>query len=106
MVLCQVQEFNQNKGTEEFRPRKVKVGRFLADTGAQVNVGNYTMFDIMGIPEEEREKYLTDAPDMKINGIRGEVGSNLRSVNVMVHSLKTRISIPTTFFISNELQHT
>ena len=40
MVLCQVQYFDPLK---EFKPKRVHVGKFLADTGAQVNVGNYTV---------------------------------------------------------------
>ena len=40
-VLCQIQEFRPENGLEGFKPRKVRVGKFLADTGAQINVGTY-----------------------------------------------------------------
>ena len=32
-VLCQAQEFRPKGGLEGFKPRNVKVGKFLADTG-------------------------------------------------------------------------
>ena len=72
-LLCQVQEFRAEGGIEGFKPRKVKVGRFLADTGAQVNECNYTLFDLMGIPQSEAQRLTRDASYMKIHGIGGDI---------------------------------
>ena len=47
MVLCQVQYFDPKK---RFAPKEVEVGKFLADTGAQVNVANRSLLTLMGIP--------------------------------------------------------
>ena len=66
-VLCQIQEFQAEKGIEGFKPRKVKIGKFLADTGAQVNIGNLTLFDLLGIPRSEFNKRTRDASYMKIH---------------------------------------
>ena len=77
MVLCQVQHFDPE---QIFTPRKVNVGKFLADTGPQVNVGTYTLLDLMGISRGDVLKYTWDTSEMKINGIGGNVDGGIRGV--------------------------
>ena len=40
---------------------------------------------------------------MKVHGIGGINVPSLRALDVMIHSLKTKKTIPVTFFISNTL---
>ena len=76
-MLCQVQEIPP--GTPQFTPREVKIGKFLADTGAQVNIGNYELFEMMGI--SNKEKYLRRS-QVKINGIGGAIDTGVREQRV------------------------
>ena len=76
-MLCQVQEIP--RGTKKFVPRQVKVGKFLADTGAQVNIANYTIFQLLGISDDDKEAYLRSTR-VKINGIGGAVDTGVREL--------------------------
>ena len=102
-VLCQIQEFRPEGGIDGFKPRKVRVGKFLADTGAQINVGNLTLLDLIGIPRSEYHERTRDASHMKVHGIGGINVPSLRALDVMIHSLKTKETIPATFFLSETL---
>ena len=102
-VLCQIQEFRPEGGIEGFKPRKVRVGKFLADTGAQINVGNLTLLDLIGIPRSEYHARTRDASHMRVHGIGGVNVPSLRALDVMIHSLKTKQTIPATFFLSDTL---
>ena len=102
-VLCQIQEFRPEGGIEGFKPRKVKVGKFLADTGAQINVGNLTLLDLIGVPRSEYHSRTRDASHMRVHGIGGVNVPSLRALDVMIHSLKTKQTIPATFFLSETL---
>ena len=93
-MLIQIQEFRPEGGIEGFKPRKVKIGKFLADTGAQINVGNLTLFDLLGIPRNEFKIRTRDASHMKVHGIGGDDVPSLRAMDVMVHSLKTNKTMP------------
>ena len=75
----------------------------MADTGAQVYVGNLTLFDLLGIPREEFHVRTRDASHMKVHGINGKNISNLRAMDMMIYSLKTRKKVPVTFLISEDL---
>ena len=99
MVLCQVQFFDPLK---KFKPKRVHVGKFLTDTGAQVNVGNYTLLDLMGIKRCDLEKYTWAATDMKINGIGGNV-EDIRGIHVKIYSVKNGTIVPATFYLANKL---
>ena len=103
-VLCQIQEFRPEGGLEGFKPRRVKVGKFLADTGAQINVGNLTVFDLLGFPRSEFHARTRDASHMKVHGIGGVNVPGLRALEVMIYSLKTNKSVPVTFFLSDALK--
>ena len=98
-VLCQVQYFSP--GTP-FTAKRVKLGRFLADTGAQINCGNYTLLDLMGIKRCDIEEYTWAAPEMKINGVGGNVDA-IRGVHVKIHSIKHGTTVPATFYLAEQL---
>ena len=93
-MLCQVQE--EPKGTQPFLPCRTKIGKFQADTGAQVNIAGYDIFDLMGIPDNEKDKYLIQTR-VKINGVRGSVGGGVKELQVHLYSLKTKRTILTVF---------
>ena len=82
-VLCQIQEFRPEGGIEGFKPRKVKVGKFLADTGAQINVGNPNLLDLIGIPRSEYQSRTRDASHMRVHGIGGVNVPSLRALFVL-----------------------
>ena len=64
LVLCQVQEEPLNR--EEFEARRATVGKFLANTGAQVNCANRSIFKLMGIRGRgNQDEYLRD---MEVGG--------------------------------------
>ena len=87
-VLCQIQEFQPEKGIEGFKPRKVKIGKFLADTGAQINVGNLTLFDLLGIPRNEFNIRTRDASHMKVQTRRYQPHSSYRTPLAVIYSAK------------------
>ena len=98
-VLCQVQYFAPDT---PFTAKRVKLGRFLADTGAQINCGNYTLLDLMGINRCDMEKYTWAAPEMKINGVGGNVDT-IRGIYVKIYSVKHGTTVPATFYIADKL---
>ena len=98
-VLCQVQYFAPDT---PFTAKRVKLGRFLADTGAQINCGNYTLLDLMGINRCDMEKYTWAAPEMKINGVGGNVDT-IRGIHVKIYSVKHGTTVPATFYLAEKL---
>ena len=99
MVLCQIQLFEPQ---EEFKQTKVPVGRFLADTGAQINVGNYTLLDLLGIRRNKLRKYTWPETEIRINGIGGDV-EGIRGINVRIHSVKNDTTVPAMFYITDKV---
>ena len=80
-VLCQVQEMP--RGTAKFVPRQVKVGKFLADTSAQVNIANYSIFDLLGIPEGEHDGHLRRTR-VTINMIGGAIDGEVKELRLNI----------------------
>merc|ERR1712237_191857 len=85
MVLVQVQVEPQQ---EPFQAAPAKIVAMLADTGAQINCANNTIFDALGIKPEDREKYLRPS-EITVNGIGG-ARTVVRELRVRIYSLKTK----------------
>ena len=69
----------------------------LADTGAQINCANSTIFDALGIKPEDRDKYLTPS-EITVNGVGG-ARTVVRELKVRIYSLKTKKTHRVTFYV-------
>ena len=97
MVLCQVQEIP--KSPEVFKARRVKVGRFLADTAAQVNIVSPEILDLLDITGEKRSLLISSK--VKINGVGGGVDGSVKELRVKLYSLKTRSTMNMVFYVGD-----
>ena len=83
-------------------PPACEIGKFMCDTSAQVNIAGHGIFDILGIPEEEWDEHLIDSK-VRINGVGGSV-SMAKELRVRIHSLKTKDTVPTVFYVSKDFK--
>ena len=93
MVLVQVQ-VDPLQGPFQAAPAKIVA--MLADTGAQINCANESIFDALGIKPEDREKYLRPS-EITVNGVGGEK-TVVKELRVQIYSLKTRKTHRITFY--------
>ena len=70
MLLCQMQEVPEEGG---FFPREVGIGRYLCDTGAQVNLAGPKMLKrLLGLSPAEMRRVLIDS-EVTIKGVGGSI---------------------------------
>ena len=75
----------------------MKVGRFLADTGAQVNIASPEILDLLDITGEKESLLISSK--VKINGVGGGVDGSVKELRVKLYSLKTRRTIKSRYFM-------